>query len=317
MNLKSIEYFLITVEEMNITKAAERLYITQQALSSHIQRLEDEYGVTLFERRPTFRLTRAGQEMVQYSRRILEAEARMKASFSDINRNCKATMTVGMSRLRSYTFFPAMWKYFHANHPNISVVLVDGSTSTLNDMLLSNKLDIYIGIDVPNTPVQHHIDVATENMNCCFSRELLKRTYPDTWEDILLNARRNGLNLNDVIRMPFGTLRNKNRLREGLNLYFKKHDIPDIVFECNQQDVIYEMSKSGSLAGILSPVLFYRYQHERADFGDSFHVFPLTNDIAENTLSVVYRSDYPLPTYAMDFVSVACMVLRRYAKAIS
>lgn len=64
MNLKSIEYFLITVEEMNITKAAERLYITQQALSSHIQRLEDEYGVTLFERRPTFRLTRAGQEMV-------------------------------------------------------------------------------------------------------------------------------------------------------------------------------------------------------------------------------------------------------------
>ena len=36
MNLKSIEYFLITVEEMNVTRAAERLFISQQALSSHI-----------------------------------------------------------------------------------------------------------------------------------------------------------------------------------------------------------------------------------------------------------------------------------------
>ena len=34
MNLRSIEYFLITVEEMNFTRAAERLYISQQALSS-------------------------------------------------------------------------------------------------------------------------------------------------------------------------------------------------------------------------------------------------------------------------------------------
>lgn len=48
MNLKSIEYFLVTVEEMNITRAAERLFISQQALSSHLKRLEDEYGVCLF-----------------------------------------------------------------------------------------------------------------------------------------------------------------------------------------------------------------------------------------------------------------------------
>ena len=37
MNIKSIEYFLITAEEMNFTRAAERLYISQQALSSHIK----------------------------------------------------------------------------------------------------------------------------------------------------------------------------------------------------------------------------------------------------------------------------------------
>ena len=77
MNLKSIEYFLITVEEMNVTRAAERLFISQQALSSHIKRLEDEYRVQLFERRPTFHLTPEGEQMVFYGRQILEAEAKM------------------------------------------------------------------------------------------------------------------------------------------------------------------------------------------------------------------------------------------------
>ena len=62
MNLKSIEYFLITVEEMNFTRAAGRLYISQQALSSHISRLEEEYGIRLFERRPALSLTPVNSE---------------------------------------------------------------------------------------------------------------------------------------------------------------------------------------------------------------------------------------------------------------
>ena len=62
MNLKSIEYFLITVEEMNFTRAAGRLYISQQALSSHISRLEEEYGIRLFERKPA--LSRRGKRCI-------------------------------------------------------------------------------------------------------------------------------------------------------------------------------------------------------------------------------------------------------------
>ena len=84
MNLKSIEYFLITVEEMNFTRAAGRLYISQQALSSHISRLEEEYGIRLFERKPALSLTPEGEEMYFYGSRILEAERKLRAAFSDI-----------------------------------------------------------------------------------------------------------------------------------------------------------------------------------------------------------------------------------------
>ena len=52
MNFLHLKYFLLVAEELNITRAAERLYISQQSLSNHIQRLEQYYGTKLFYRKP-------------------------------------------------------------------------------------------------------------------------------------------------------------------------------------------------------------------------------------------------------------------------
>ena len=104
MNLRSLHYFLIAAEEMNFTKAAERLFISQQALSSHIKRLEDEYGVRLFERRPALHLTLEGEEMQFYARQILADEMRMRTVFSDIRESCRGKLKIGISRLRASAF---------------------------------------------------------------------------------------------------------------------------------------------------------------------------------------------------------------------
>ena len=60
MNLRNLEYFLVAAEELNFTRAADRLFITQQSLSHHIQKLESEFGTPLFERTPPMTLTPAG-----------------------------------------------------------------------------------------------------------------------------------------------------------------------------------------------------------------------------------------------------------------
>lgn len=78
MNLRSIEYFLAVAEEMNVTRTAENFNISQQALSGHIKRLEEEYNVTLFQRRPSFKLTDAGKQLVFYGKQIMEAEASLR-----------------------------------------------------------------------------------------------------------------------------------------------------------------------------------------------------------------------------------------------
>ena len=53
-------YFLLIAEELNISRAAKRAFISQQSLSKYLKHLEDSYGTALFTRKPEFALTPAG-----------------------------------------------------------------------------------------------------------------------------------------------------------------------------------------------------------------------------------------------------------------
>ena len=67
MNFSSMEYFIVLAQERNFTRAAERLHITQQSLSSHIAGMEKELGSQLLVRHVPLELTYAGEVMLRYS----------------------------------------------------------------------------------------------------------------------------------------------------------------------------------------------------------------------------------------------------------
>ena len=71
MSYQSMKYYLTVCHEMNITRAAKKLYLTQQTLSEHISRLEKEYGVKLFTREPQLQLTYAGEQMRILAERVM------------------------------------------------------------------------------------------------------------------------------------------------------------------------------------------------------------------------------------------------------
>ena len=77
---RTLYYFVLVAEELSISSVARSLYISQQALSKHIQRLEEELGVTLFRRGKRLELTDEGRRVLIYARRVLEMENDLRAS---------------------------------------------------------------------------------------------------------------------------------------------------------------------------------------------------------------------------------------------
>ena len=67
--LNNYHYFITLAEELNISRAAEKLFISHQCLSKYLRNLEREYQVTLFERIPVPKLTMAGEALLSMFRR--------------------------------------------------------------------------------------------------------------------------------------------------------------------------------------------------------------------------------------------------------
>ncbi len=74
MNLLSLYYFVELAKELHFTNTAQKLYISQQNLSQHIQKLEQYYGVVLFHRKPKLTLTYAGEQLLASATKILAEE---------------------------------------------------------------------------------------------------------------------------------------------------------------------------------------------------------------------------------------------------
>ena len=107
MDLISLYYFQELSKDLNMTKTAQRLYISQQTLSNHIQRLEQYYGVQLLYRKPSLSLTCAGEFVLSFAQVMGKEERNLKDILSDIEHQERGVLRVGASMVRSIQFLPA------------------------------------------------------------------------------------------------------------------------------------------------------------------------------------------------------------------
>ena len=84
INFLNLEYFLAAAEELNFTKAAKRLFISQQSLSNHISNMEKEFDVILFNRTNPLTLTYAGQALKKRAQQLLALKSETYRELADI-----------------------------------------------------------------------------------------------------------------------------------------------------------------------------------------------------------------------------------------
>lgn len=145
MNLKEQTYVCVLAECGNITKAAERLFISQPALSIYIGNLEKLLGVKLFERLGRrFSLTYAGELYVEKARRMLELKKEFDEELSEVLDSRRGRIRLGIQLRRESWLLPPVLSQFKSEYPDIEVVIREGTMYELRALLESYELDLVL-----------------------------------------------------------------------------------------------------------------------------------------------------------------------------
>jgi DNA-binding transcriptional LysR family regulator len=154
MNLQQLRYAVALADARSFTKAAVNEYVVQSALSQQLRKLEDELGVTLFERTTrTVRPTAAGDALLPLMRQVLTGLDQIKFDAQAISGTIAGRLTIGMMEVPSESLdVAALMATFHTRYPDVSVTLRSGGSDLLIDAVRDRKLDVAIvGSNLPSS----------------------------------------------------------------------------------------------------------------------------------------------------------------------
>ena len=216
MDTTSLVYFAEAAKDLNFTKTAKRLFISQQNLSNHISRLESHYNVKLFERRPRLALTYAGEVMLAYTARFRLDEDNLKNAFNDIREKERGFLRIGCSPTRTHIVMPRLIELFLKDYPNVQVQLYQKHSSALADALLTGELDLGISTDLD---VFHQPNLVTQNLfkdslYLMVKRSLLEQYLEGDIDEIIRKAEA-GIDLRDYSALPFVDVQSANIFKDA------------------------------------------------------------------------------------------------------
>lgn len=142
MNTKQIEYFLAVAEELSFTRAAEKLYVSQTAVTQQIQALEDLIGVKLLSRtKKKVELTPAGQVFQIEGREILEHMEQAFAHTREVTEGMTGSIEIGFAYYAG-SFLGSILQEFHGCYPGMKMYFKAYNPSVLLERLRIGELDV-------------------------------------------------------------------------------------------------------------------------------------------------------------------------------
>lgn len=171
----SYEMFLLVAEELSFTKAAERAFVTQQTASYHINSLEKEFNIKLFDRKPQLTLTDAGRLFFENLKHIKAMEVSLEKQISEIRGETVGELRIGINTVRARILMPDVLTEYMKEYPKIKTVFYNNDTWALSDMLINNEIDLFVGVDVESNKGFNRLKIYDEDIYFLATRDFLRK----------------------------------------------------------------------------------------------------------------------------------------------
>jgi DNA-binding transcriptional LysR family regulator len=154
----------------SITKAAQLLNVSQPSVTVAIKRLEEELGVSLFERNlKKLALTAEGTIFLKRAEKILSEVEYTLAEMRDYSQSRQVDIRIGITPIVGAMIFPDIFEKFQAEYPHFRVRFSEEGSLIIREFLKKGELDLGILITSNIAPELEKLAIATDEMQVCFA----------------------------------------------------------------------------------------------------------------------------------------------------
>ncbi len=296
MNSRQLQYAIALSENLNISQTAERLNISQPALSKQILSLEEELGVMLFDRTVTpLKLTFAGEDFIRGAKDLLFREERLKRSMEDYKEGEKGSVIIGISPFRALYFISDIVKKLQEKYSGLKVILKEMGSAQLHKEAAEGLVDF----SIVNLPADANmLDIIP------LHKEMLVLAVPKVYANGLKQVKNDdklsSVCLGDCKNVPFIALGRKQELRQLFDKLCVTNDFtPDITTE------VVGITTAWSLcnAGVGACVLPFRFIEGNA-IGKDIEIYSLKDAEILREPAIIMRKGAHISKFAKDAIDL-------------
>ena len=271
MDLQTLQFFCTAATEGSLTKAAQKLNYAQSNLSTRMHALEEELGVTLFQRSAGgIRLTPKGEVLFSYARRILKLADETTSAVQDEG-IAQGTVLLGAMESAAFSLLPSLLKAFHLQYPQVKTIVRTMPSQQAIQGVLDYQLDAAIIGGEVHAPELRCIPLTHEKL-------------------VLLSAQ--DAPMEDLLRKPLVVFQQGCSYRRRLeNIQTKYGIVPDGVMEMNSLGAILASVIAGLGVSLFPESTLASIQESRY-----LTVTELPYELANITVCLIYRKNGYLPS---------------------
>lgn len=256
MNTNQLEYFIALAETLNFTKAAERCFISQTAMTQQIKTLEKNVGVPLFFRdKHHVQLTAAGKVYLNEARTILARSNEAIKIARLVSEGTTGELTIGYCRGYGQTDLAEPLKKFHLAYPAIKINLFCENTSMLFDALRRGDCDV---IMTPSPKIREYPDIKNRFIKSYPVLAVIPANHPLADRETLTYK---DLEKEDFIMMEPSN-RPKDHMEEAILIYERGGYFPNIVGMEGNPETLILMVYAGMGISIMPEYVVKQYSND-------------------------------------------------------
>lgn len=290
VNFELYKVFYFAAKTMNFSKAAEKLYVSQSAVSQSIKLLEKRLNTKLFFRHTkNMKLTSEGETLFKHIEQAFNFIKSGERALFEISNLIEGEIRIGASDTICKYFLLPYFKKFHEDYPNINIHITNRPSPVCVDLLKS-------GI----------IDIAVVNLSDKYSYENLNVTPVKDIHDVFISGEKfnelknKPIKLKDLEKYPILSLERNSTTRTYFDELIKKNNVkisPE--FELDSIDLLVEMTKIGlGISFVIEDAI-----KEDLMTGNIF-ILDIKENIPSRSIGVVTHKKIPLPPAGKEFIKM-------------